>query len=175
MCRARPAGVLPDPGRRGLPRLWEDGLESLLEKVRMGGGELSRRSPCPQQSWRLGAGVAEVRTRRVPSGPSELAPIPQTWPAAAGAQRSAVSISALCSRAASSWALVSPDPHPHPPRVPAAQQAALGSLVRSLSAGGGGGQGLGAPLEALGLEEASFSTNLLESLQRKRRSLPSNC
>lgn len=137
MCRARPAGVLPDPGRLGLPRLWEDWLGSLLEKVRMG-GKVEPALPCPQQSWRLGAGVAEVRTRRVPSGASELAPIPQTWPAAAGAQRRAVSISALCSRAASSWALVSPDPHPHPPRVPAAQQAALARLVRSLSAGDGG-------------------------------------
>lgn len=173
MCAARvPRVCCPTRGAAASPGSGRTGWEVCWRKLGWG-GELSRRSPCPQQSWRLGAGVAEVRTRRVPSGPSELAPIPQTWPAAAGAQRSAVSISALCSRAASSWALVSPDPHP--PRVPAAQQAALGSLVRSLSAGGGGGQGLGAPLEALGLEEASFSTNLLESLQRKRRSLPSNC
>ena len=32
-----------------------------------------------------------------------------------------------------------------------------------------------APLEVLGLEEASFSTNLLESLQSERRSPPRSC
>lgn len=118
-----------------------------------------------------------MRTPLVPSGPSELADTPQTWPAAGAAQRPAVSISAPCSRATSSWALVSPDPHPHPhpPRVPAARPTALARLVASFFAGVGGRGGLGAPLEARGLEEASFSTNLLETLQRKRRSLPSNC
>lgn len=167
MSAARPAGLLVVPGRFGLPLVLEDALGSLLEKVRTG-GKLSRRFPCPQQSWRLGLGVAEVRTRLVPSGPSKLAGIPQTWPAAGAAQRSAVSISALCSRAASSRPLVSPDPHPVPRGSGRLRrQPSLGSSG-PLSEGVGGRGGLGAPLEALGLEEASFSPNLREFAKKAK-------
>lgn len=66
-----------------------------------------------------------------------------------------------------------------PPERPAAPPGPLPLGPRSRSASRDARArevGVGAaPLEALGLEEASFSTNLLESLQSRRRRPPRNC